>query len=88
MTARRGGTLRLAGMALAVPLLLTACAPPASTSHGYISDKAMAALPPGTDLSTVHRRDNGCYFIQTRDELSGYLTDLRGPDGKIVCDDI
>ncbi|MCV2880652.1 hypothetical protein [Actibacterium sp. XHP0104] len=54
----------------------------------YISEKARAALKPGTDLSTVWRRDDGCYFIQTRDELTGYLIMVRDETGRQVCDDV
>lgn len=63
------------------------CAP-APEPLPYISDKALAALPPGTDLYTVGRRDDGCYYIQTEDGLSGYLTLLRDPSGQQVCDEV
>ncbi|WP_372603684.1 hypothetical protein [Actibacterium sp.] len=72
-------------VALCGVLALSACM---ADDQAYISDKARAALPPGTDLSTVWRRDDGCYFIQTRDELSGYLIRVTTPDGALVCDDL
>lgn len=65
---------------------LTACT--ASEPLPYISPAAMAALPEGTDLQTVWRRDDGCYFIQTEDELSGYLIRVKDAGGSQVCDDI
>ena len=67
-------------------LLLAGCSAPAPAP--YISPRAMAALPPGTDLRTVRRRADGCYFIQTEDELSGYLGKLTDGNGNLVCDDV
>ena len=75
----------LHGLVLAPGLLLAACGP-ATEPVGYISPEALAAIPPGTDLSTVWRRDDGCYFIQTDDELSGYLLIVRDGTGNQVCD--
>ena len=63
---------------------LAGCAP--EVAPGYISPAALAAIPAGTDLSTVWRRDDGCYFIQTRDELSGYLIRVEDGQGNLVCD--
>ena len=50
--------------------------------------KALAALPPRTDLRTVQRRYNGCYVIQTEDELTGYLKQVTDANGNLVCDDV
>jgi len=78
----------IAAMACGLVLMSLAGCGPAPEPLPYISDKAMAALPPGTDLYDVGRRDDGCYFIQTEDGLSGYLTLLRDPSGELVCDEV
>ncbi|MFC2968746.1 hypothetical protein [Acidimangrovimonas pyrenivorans] len=66
--------------------MMAGCAPgPAPLP--YISPRARAALPPGTDLHDVKRRADGCYFIQTKDDLSGYLTPVTDTAGKLICDD-
>ena len=80
---RAAGAIALVGVAV----LVTGCAPPPPPLP-YISPEAMAALPKGTDLRTVKRRADGCYFIQTSDDLSGYLTPVTGSDGKLVCDKV
>ncbi|WP_152544556.1 hypothetical protein [Actibacterium mucosum] len=74
----------LHGWVLAPGLLLAGCM--SADPVGYISPAALAALPEGTDLRTVVRRDDGCYFIQTEDELSGYWIRVRDESGTQVCD--
>lgn len=65
-------------------LVMAGCGAPAPVPE--ISAAAMAALPQGTDLRTVWRRDDGCYFIQTEDELTGYLIKVKDNAGQQVCD--
>ena len=78
--------IRPAGKPLAL-VALAACAPEPEPLP-YISEKALAALPPRTDLRTVQRRYNGCYVIQTEDELTGYLKQVTDANGNLVCDDV
>jgi hypothetical protein len=69
------------------PILLTACAAP-EPPVPYVSEKARAALPKGTDLRTVRRRDDGCYLIVIEGELSGVVRKVVDRDGRLVCDEI
>lgn len=68
-------------------VLLTACAAP-EPPVPYISEKARAALPDGTDLRTVRRREDGCYLIVIEGELSGVVRKVVDRDGRLVCDEI
>ncbi|SMX43044.1 hypothetical protein [Actibacterium lipolyticum] len=63
-------------------------APEPVAQQPYISEKARAALPSGTDLMTVRRREDGCYFIVIEDELSGYLSQVKDTNGELVCDEV
>ena len=68
-------------------LALAACAPePAPTLQ--ISPEARAKLPPGTDLTTIRRREDGCYFYVFEDELSGVIRAVKDIRDEPVCDDL
>ena len=75
-------------LAAILPLcLLAACAAP-EPPLPYISEQALAALPKGTDLRTVRRRDDGCYLIVVDDEMSGFVHKVVDAQGRLVCDEV
>lgn len=75
----------LAGLAL---FTLTACSqPPPPVKHDF-SDRALAALPPGQDLSLVYRGRDGCYKYIKENQLSGYILPLIDEYDQQICDDV
>jgi len=80
-------TYQKTGAIVGLLLALAGCAEPPAPLP-YISPEALAAIPEGTDLSTVWRRQDGCYFIQTEDELTGYLIMVKDGSDTQVCDPI
>ena len=77
------------GLAVGIVAVLAGCsAPEPVMQQPFVSEKARAALPLGTDLSTVRRREDGCYFVVIEDELSGYLKQVKDISGQLVCDEV
>ena len=65
---------------------LSACAP--SGPSVTLSEEARAAIPAGTDLSTIAKRADGCYFIVDKRGLSGFTQPLRDTSGIPICDPV
>ena len=76
---------RFAGLGL---LFLAACTQPSAPVEHDFSDRALAALPPGQDLSLVYRGTDGCYKYIKENDLSGYVLTLIDEYNQPICDDV
>jgi hypothetical protein len=69
-------------------LALTACTQTPPPVEQDFSDRALAALPPGQDLSLVRRGSDGCYKYIKENDLSGYVLTLIDEYDQPICDDV
>jgi len=84
-TSIRPATRKCVGMTF---LALAACTqPPPPVAHDF-SDRALAALPPGQDLTLVYRGKDGCYKYIRENDLSGYVLPLVDEYNRQICDDL